>query len=441
MALQAFKYALDPTPGQVRALASHAGAARFAFNWALARIKANMEQRAAERSYGIDEAGLTPAVGWSLPALRRAWNQAKAEVAPWWAENSKEAYSAGLDNLARGLKNWADSRGGKRGGRRVGFPRFKKRGRARDSFRYTTGSFGPDGNHRVKLPRIGRVKVHEPMTTLTAEVAAGKAQIKSVTISRTAQRWFASFTVEVARDTCTPPKGAPVGVDVGIKHLAVLSTGEQVPNPRHLTGALRRLRRASRAFSRTRKGSANRRKRAQRLASIHARVANLRSDGLHKLTTRLATSHAVVVVEDLNVAGMVRNRRLARHIADASFGELRRQLAYKTCWYGSTLQVAGRWFPSSKTCSACGHVKTKLPLAMRVYDCTHCGLVLDRDLNAALNLAQLVVAPSGGETLNACGADRKTEPRSASGRETGIPHPTRVRREPSPSNGRILEHH
>lgn len=440
MTLQAFRYALDPTPVQARALASHAGAARFSYNWGLARVKASLDQRAAERSYGITEADLTPGAGWSLPELRKAWNKAKAEVAPWWGGNSKEAYSSGLDNLARGLKNWAASRSAERDSRKFGFPRFKKRGRVRDSFRVTTGSFGPVGDHHMKLPRIGRVKVHEAMRVLTCLVAAEKAKIKSVTVSRTAHRWFVSLVVEVAREVPAMPDGGPVGIDVGVKQLAVLSTGEFVPNPHHLNSALHKLRRVSRAFSRTQRGSVNRRKLSQRLARIHARVANLCTDSLHKLTTRLATSHAVVVIEDLNVAGMIRNRRLARHIADASFGELRRQLAYKTCWYGSTLWVANRFYPSSKTCSACGVVKTKLPLAVRVFDCATCGLVLDRDLNAARNLAQLVrmaVAPSGGETVNACGADRKTELGSAGGSEAGIPHPPGVRREPSFSNGRI----
>ncbi len=300
---------------------------------------------------------------WTLPALRLEWNlewnKAKATVAPWWAECAKEAYSAGLDQLASGLKNVTASRNGRRKGRRVGFPRFKKRGKARDSFRYTTGSYGPDGDRHVQLPRISRVKVCEPMGALTGRLADGRARLLGATVSRTTGRWFVSFTVEVDREVPAGPSrrrrtARPVGVDLGVKHLAVLSTGETIANPKHPAGSLRRLRSASRAYARSTPGSAGRRKRAARLARIHARAANQRRDGLHTLTTRLAKTHDTIVVEDLHVAGMLRNRRLARAVCDTGMAEVRRQLAYKTVWYGSTLVVADRWYPSSKTCSGCG---------------------------------------------------------------------------------------
>jgi putative transposase len=174
---------------------------------------------------------------------------------------------------------------------------------------------------------------------------------------------------------------------------------------------------------------------------------NLRRDAIHKLTTALARTYGTVVVEDLNVAGMVKNRRLARVVSDAGFGEIRRQLAYKAPWNGGTLVVAGRWFPSSRTCSGCGVVKAKLRLSERVFTCTTCGLVLDRDENAAINLASLVkhvVAGSGPETQNGRRADRKTRPVRAGGSEASTPHravPAQVRRGPSPSNGRITEIH
>jgi putative transposase len=417
-AVQAYRFALDPNNVQAAALSRHAGAARFAYNWGLARVKAALAQREAEKTYGIPDSELTD-VPWALYALRREWNRAKAGVAPWWAECSKEAYAAGLDRLARGLKNWADSRGGRRKGRRAGFPRFKKRGRVRDGFRYTTGSFGPDGDRHVKLPRVGRVKVREPMGKLTEKLTGGAARMLGATVSRTAGRWYVSFTVEAERDVPAPPGGV-VGVDLGVSNLAVLSTGEKIPNPRHLKQALRRLRRASRAYSRTRPGSGRRTRRAARLARIHTRVANQRRDGLHKLTTRLAKDYGTVVVEDLNVAGMVRNRRLARSVSDAGFGEIRRQLGYKTVWYGSALRVADRWYPSSKTCSACGWRNPSLPLRKRTFVCRRCGLVIDRDENAAANLEHLV-AGSGPETVNARGADHKTHPggRVASKREPG----------------------
>ncbi len=445
--MQAYRFALAPNDAQAAALSRHAGAARFAYNWGLARVKAALAQREAEKTYGVPEVELTE-VPWSLYALRRQWNQAKSEVAPWWGECSKEAFNAGLDRLARGLKNWADSRGGRRRGRRVGFPRFKKRGRARDGFRYTTGSFGPDGDRRVKLPRIGGVKTCEAMGKLTSRLAGGTARLLGATVSRTAGRWYVSFTVEVERDAPEPRDGDVVGVDLGVSSLAVLSTGEKVPNPRHHKRSSRKLRAASRAYARTRPGSNRRRKRAGRLARIHARVANQRRDGLHKLTTRLATEFGTVVVEDLNVTGMTRSARgtvdnpganvrakagLNRGVLDTAPGELRRQLEYKTTWYGSRLVVAGRWYPSSKTCSGCGWRNPSLPLRKRVFTCLGCGLVMDRDENAAVNLKQLagagVAGYPGPSGPNARGADRKThpggrvavkrEPRTASAGQTG----------------------
>ena len=399
---------------------AHAGAARAAYNWALARVKAVMGQRAAERSYGVPDQQLTPVLGWSLAALRKAWNAAKAEVAPWWPQYSKEAFNTGLDALARGLTNWADSRTGKRAGRRVGFPRFKSRRRSRPAVRFTTGAIRvePDRMHAV-LPRLGRLKLHESARKLARRIEAGTARILSATVRRDRGRWHVAFTVEVDRAERTPARpDATVGVDVGIKNLAVLSTGELVPNPRHLNAASRRLRTLARRLSRrqgpdrrTRQQPSRRWQRTQKqLGRAHARVANLRRDGLHKLTTRLAATYATIVVEDLNVAGMLANRRLARHIADAGFGELRRQLTYKTGWGGGRLLVADRWYPSSKTCSGCGTVKTKLALSERTYRCQACGLVLDRDLNAARNLAALAAetTTAGSGPVAGRGADQKT---------------------------------
>ncbi|GAA2217399.1 IS607 family element RNA-guided endonuclease TnpB [Micromonospora olivasterospora] len=250
--IQAYRFALDLTPGQEWAVYAHAGAARVAHNWALARVKAVLDQRAAERTYGVSDDQLTPAVSWSLPALRKAWNAAKPEVAPWWGEVSKEAFNTGLDALARGLKNWADSRKGKRAGRPVGFPRFKSRRRTTPSVRFTTGAIRvePDRKHIV-LPRLGRLKLHESARKLARRLEAGTARIMSAAVRRDGGRWHVSFTVEVERAERTPDRpGSVIGIDVGIKHLAVLSTGELVPNPRHLATAQDRLRRLGRALSR-----------------------------------------------------------------------------------------------------------------------------------------------------------------------------------------------
>jgi putative transposase len=416
--IQAYRFALDPTPTQRRALASHCGAARVAHNWGLYLVKTRLDQR---------REGEDVEVPWTLPDSRREWNRAKQQVAPWWAENSKEAYSSGLDGLARALKNWADSRTGRRPSRRpVGFPRFKKKGRARDACRFTTGAIKvlPDRKH-VQLPRIGVLKTHESTRKLARRLEQGTARILAATISRTADHWFVSLTVEVERQVpAGNGRGTVVGVDAGIRHLAVLSTGRVIPNPKALERSLRKLRRLNRQLHRRQPGSTHRRQTRRRLARAHAHAANLRCDALHKLTTILATEHGTIVVEHLNLAGMVRNRHLARALSDSGLAELRRQLIYKTAWYGSRLVVADRFYPSSKMCSACGWVKAKLTLAELTFTCETCGLHLDRDLNAARNLAKLAqhVAQSGRETQNARRVDHKAQPAGqvAMKREAGI---------------------
>jgi putative transposase len=416
---QAYRFALDPTPAQERALRSHAGAARFAWNWGLARCK---ERYAAEGKWyaGID--------------LHKIWNaEKKADPAlAWWSENSKCAYQEAFRDLDRALRDFTASKKGMRKGRRLGFPRFKKRGRCRDSLRFGTGAMRCSGR-AVTLPRLGVVATHESTRKLARRLDNGTARILSATVSRTAQRWFVSFTVEVERSV--PQRharpGSAIGIDLGVKTLltGVDDNGQTlaVAGPKALRSSLRRLRRASRAHSRKAKGSARRRKSAGRLARVHAQVANVRADALRKATSDLAARYETLVAEDLNVAGMVRNRRLARAIADQGFGEARRMLAYKTTWNGGQLITADRWFPSSRTCSGCGAVKAKLLLSERTYACTACGLVADRDVNAARNLLKL--AASGAESQNACGGTVrpglaghvpvKQEPGTAGAGETG----------------------
>ena len=417
--LQAFRFELDPDNKTRSALTSHAGAARFAFNWGLALVKDRLDARRVLETLALRQgaataeakawaAGVGGPVPWSLPALRKEWNRAKGEVAPWWAGNSKEAYNSGLDALARAMAGFFDARSGLRKGSRLGWPKFKKRG-SRQSFRVTTGSFGVlDGRH-VRLPRIGVIRTKEPTGKLAWRLAAGVGRILSVSVSAQAGRWHVAFTCEVERPEVEIPSAVPVGVDVGVKCLAFLSTGEKVTNPRHLARWRRRQARLQGELARRQgpaKGKAPSKRWARskaRLAKSHRKVASARADGLHKLTTRLATTHAVIVIEDLNVAGMTakcggRARTgktgLNRAILDVAPGELRRQLAYKTRWYGSELVIADRWYPSSKTCSQCGAVKTKLSLAERTYNCERCGLVIDRDRNASINLAALAASTS-----------------------------------------------
>jgi putative transposase len=298
------------------------------------------------------------------------------------------------------------SKKGERRGRRLGFPKFKKRGKCRDSFRFGAGVLRCAGT-TVTLPRLGTIATHESTWKLARRLEAGTARILSATVSRTAQRWFVSFTVEVehAGFAAHARPGSAIGVDLGVKTLLTgvdeAGTVVTVDGPKALRSSLRRLRRASRAHSRKASGSMNRRKHAARLARVHARVASVRIDALHKATTMLARRYETVVAEDLNVAGMTRNRRLARAVSDQGLGQARRMLTYKTAWSGGRLVVAGRFYPSSKTCSACGWRKPSLTLAERTFACEACGLVLDRDVNAAHNL--LGLAASGAESENACG--------------------------------------
>jgi putative transposase len=354
--VQAYRFALDPTPAQSAALASHCGAARVADNWGLELVKVRLNQRLANP--GVE-------VPWTLPTLRKEWNRAKQDVAPWWTENFMEAYSSGLDGLARALKNFADSKNGRRRGRRVGFPRPKRKNRARPACRFTTGAIRvlPDRKH-VQLPRIGVIKTHESTRKLARRIEHDTARVMTATITKTADRWFVSFTVMVKRNiVVNNGREDIVGVDVGIRHLAVLSTNEPpIPNPRALELSLRRIRRLNRQLARSKRGSKRRKRTRRRLQWVHARAANIRRDTLHKLTTDLAVEHGTIVVEQLNVQGMLRNRRLARAVADAGMAELRHQLRYKTTRYGSRLLLAHPFYPSSKSCSACGWVKAKLTL-------------------------------------------------------------------------------
>ena len=390
---EAVKVRLDPTPRQERLMASHAGAARFAYNAGLAHVK-----EALENGESAD---------WSHYGLRRWWNANKDELAVnrdtgevWWSQNSKESYSGGLRDLARGLSNWSKSSKGQRKGRRVGFPRFKSKNHVA-KFAYSAGLTTPTASDPcgLKLPRIGRVHCLENVY----ERVAG-AHLVRVSVSRRAGNWYASLTVEREPTTNSAPKCGVVGVDLGVKSLATISDGTVILNPRSLSKKLKALRKAQQSLSRKTVGSVRREKAQGRVARLHARVADVRADAINKATTLIARNYGTVCIEDLNVAGMVKNRHLARSLSDAALGEFRRQLEYKTARTGAVLRVVDRWFPSSKTCSNCGVVKAKLSLSERTFNCDDCGLSLDRDLNAAINIR---VAGSAPETLNARGGDVK----------------------------------
>jgi putative transposase len=329
--LLAHKIALDPNVAQRLYFAQAAGTARFAYNWALAEWK--RQYKAGEKPNDV--------------ALRRQLNAMKRQQFPWMFDVTKCAVQEAIIDLGTAFRAFFDKRGR--------YPRFKRKN-DRQSFcaANEAGTFRTDG-HRIKLPIIGWVRMREAVRF--------SGPLKRVTICRDGDRWFASIMVET--DDVKPVlQCVPiVGVDLGVTTLATLSSGEAVEGPKSHTAALKRLRRANQALARKRRFSANWRKQKSRLARLHARIANVRRDATHKLTTRLAKTFKTISIEDLNVKGMASNRRLSRAVMDGGFFEFRRQVDYKTRLYGSRLVVANRWFPSSKTCSCCGVTRPILELA------------------------------------------------------------------------------
>ena len=428
--VQAFRFSLDPTAEQAGALGRHFGARRKAYNWTVAALKADIS---AWRETGAETD--KP----SLPVLRKRWNQAKGQVCvnaetgqPWWQECSKEAYADGIAGAVEAYWNWQASRAGTRAGRRVGFPRFKKKGRDADRVSFTTGAMRvePDRRH-VTLPVIGTVRTHENTRRLERLIRAGRARVWGISVRRNGARLDASVRVLVQRPQQPGARlsESRVGVDVGVRRLATVADAdgtviERVPNPRPLDAALTELRHVSRARSRCTKGSRRYRERTTEMSRLHRRVNDVRTHHLHVLTTRLAKTHGRIVVEGLDAAGMLRQKGLPgararrRGLPDVALGTPRRHLSYKTGWYGSQLVVADRWFPSSKTCHACRHVQ-KIEWAEQ-WTCESCSARHQRDDNAAICLARYeepdsVVGPVGAAVKR--GADRKTRLGRAGGRE------------------------
>ena len=371
---RAHRIALRPTPEQESLFGQHAGYARFAYNWALGEFKA----------------GLDVGEWLSDRSLRPRWNKVKRLIAPWAAVLSQNAAKYAVIDLGQAVDNWSAYRKrlktGQPAGRPIGFPRFKRR-KHEQGFRADNG---PDTVHvdgkAVILPRIGRVAMVEGLRF--------GGSTREVTVNRTAGTWFASFCIEDGRQAPPVKDGPAVGVDVGVSTLAVCSDGLKVENPKALKIESRRLRRVDKAIARSRNahGKNNHSNRRDRLYDkrrrIHARIVNVRNDNHHKATTTIAKCAGRVVVETLNVSGMLRNRRLARSIADAGMSGFLAKLEYKCAWYGADFVKADRWFPSSKLCSHCGWRHGGLSLADRKWRCCNCGALNDRDGNAAENLKE-----------------------------------------------------
>ncbi len=388
---QAYRYELKPNNNQRTLLAQHVGTARFAWNWALARRIERFENNDGKDKF-------TNAV-----KDHKEWNVWKQENAPWAYEVSKCAPQEAFRNLDRAFTSFWQRR---KAGRTVGFPKFKKKG-CHDTARFhgTVKCFP----RAVQLPRLGRIR--------TKEQTHLKGRVLSATVTREADRWYASFAVERDRPDPKPIDGSVVGIDLGIKSFATVSgESEPIVAPKPLEKSLKRLRRLQKKHARKVKGSNNRRKSAKRLTRLHRKIRNRRRDFLHKTSTRLAKTKSTIVVEDLNVKKMstsakgskqnpgkhVRTKaRLNRSILDQGWSEFRRMLEYKTVWYGSTLVVAPMYFPSSKACSCCGHLLDELDISVRHWTCPMCNATHDRDCNAATNLERFATASSAGSY--ACG--------------------------------------
>jgi putative transposase len=350
------KIALDPTSKQRRYFARAAGTARFVFNWGLAEWHRQVA------------AGGKP----NGNALKKQFNAVYATLFPWIGDVHRDCHAQPFADLQRAFDNFFKAVADR--------PVFKRKNRDRPSF-YVANDKLTVTSKTVRLPVIGRVRMREALRF--------NGKIDSARVVEDAGQWFICIAVDVGEMTKPRTGNAVAGVDLGIKTLATLSVGEQIDNPKPLRKAQERLRRANRKLARRQKGSKNRNKQRRAVAHIHRRIRNIRHDVLHKLTTRLCRQNQTVVIEDLNVSGMVQNHRLAQAISDASFGSFRTFLTYKAKLYGTRIVVADRFYPSSKTCSACGLVKAELALDERIFHCEACGLRLDRDVNAARNLERL----------------------------------------------------
>lgn len=425
-----FKYALDLTASQNRECLRYAGAARKAFNWGLALVKSQLDDRRQEIESGqlpltrvfLSRNQLIPAFN----AFKLGPEGEEDGIAYWYTEVSKYCYEEALVDLSRALTGFFKSAGNSR---KVGFPSFRKRGR-NDSFRLRPNCPGAislghgDDARSIKLPKLGWLNVFDDTRCLRRLLRPGpdgipRSRICHATISSKGSRWYVSITIEAPdlhaeRKRIPTPGSLFAGVDLGINCYAVVAdeTGrelERIAPLKPLRSQLRKLKRASRSHSRKKQGSSGRRRSARKLAAIHSKIGNQRNNFLHKASSHLVETQDRLVIEDLATSNLVRNRRLSREISDASWGMFKTMLEYKASWKGVELVVVPRGFPSSKTCSGCGFLKTELALSEREFKCESCDLVIDRDTNAAINLARygraIAQAAAGcAEAQNAGGA-------------------------------------
>jgi putative transposase len=366
---RAYKYRFYPSPEQAGLLNRTFGCVRYVYNRALAE-RARVWMQEQKRVTFADTC-----------RMLTEW-KAEPETA-WLYEVSNVALQQALQHLQQGFVNFW--------GKRAKYPNFKSKRKSRASATFTTSGF------RYRDGRITLAKMAEPLDIRWSRPLPEGAEPSTVTVSRdTAGRWYISILVEEAIEPL-PSTGATIGIDAGITSLLALSTGEKIINPRHERRDRERLAKAQRELSRKQKGSANREKARRKVARVHARITYRRVDYLHKLSTRIIRENQTVIIEDLAVRNMVRNHSLARAISDASWSEFRRMLEYKADWHGRIVIAVDRFYPSSKTCSACGAITAKMPLSVREWECASCRTRHDRDVNAARNIR------AAGLAVQACG--------------------------------------
>jgi putative transposase len=382
---QAFRYELKPNNKQKGLLIKHCGVARFAWNWALARRQELYKTHEGKECF-------TNAIN-----QHRELNALKKTKFPWMYEVSKCAPQEALRNLDQAYANMI--RRIKNHEKKIGKPKFKKKG-IHDSFRLT-GAINIGGNF-FHLPRIGKIQTKEATSKLNG-------RILSATVSREADRWYCSLAVESDKTKPLPIKGDVIGIDLGITCFGTISNGikiKEIHSPKPLRKNIKKLKRFHRHLSHKQKGSKNRKKAQLRLSRLYRRIKNIRAEFLSFESTKLAKTKSVICIEDLNVSGMMRNHHLARSIGDEGWGDFAKQLEYKTVWYGSRLIKIPRFEPSSKRCSHCGIVNKDLKISDRTWVCLNCGVINERDPNAAHNIRECgieILATESSSGINACG--------------------------------------
>jgi len=397
-----------PTAEQERLLLEWFGVSRFAWNVALEMMGRAYKDRNERLTYvGVSK---------QFTQLKRDPNF------EWFAAPPSDVLDQTLRDLDRAFANFF--------AKRAKYPKWKSRKNPKHALRFVfdqrhAGKVREWNKGTLVLPKLGALKLRGD--------ALPAAMPKMVTVRRDAAgRWFVSFVVDEAIQPL-PTTGSLVGVDLGVNDAMVVSDGSVVENPRHLNRHQRKLRKEQRRLARKTKGSNRYAKQRQRVAKVHAKVADARNDYLHKATTALVKSHDLIAAEDLNVRGMMANRRLARAISDVGFSEIRRQLDYKGGWYGREIRVIDRWAPTSKTCSACGHRMAEMPLSVREWDCLACGAHHDRDVNAAKNILSFALGGGTAEVMRVEGDTHREPLASVSGER----HP--MKREPWQTEQACLE--